>query len=105
MSFKKREDAFENKYARDEELRFKVDIRRDKLIGFWAAELLGLADAEAEAYAKAVISADFEEPGEDDVVRKIMADFQDKKVEVSEHQLRKKMEELLDIAKQQVMAE
>ncbi len=105
MSFKKREDAFENKYAHDEELRFKVDIRRDKLIGLWAAELLGLAGAEAEAYAKAVISADFEEPGEDDVVRKIMADFQEKKVEVSEHQLRKKMQELLDIAKQQVMAE
>ncbi|MEX0923279.1 MAG: DUF1476 domain-containing protein [Rhodovibrionaceae bacterium] len=105
MSFKKREDAFENKYARDEELRFKVDIRRDKLIGIWAAEMLSLKGADADAYAKAVISADFEEPGEDDVVRKIMADFQEKNIDISEHRLRKKMEELLEIAKQQVMKE
>ena len=105
MSFKKREDAFENKYARDEELRFKVDIRRDKLIGIWAAELLGLTGEDAEAYAKEVISADFEEPGEDDVVRKIMADFQEKNVDFSEHRLRKKMDELLEVAKQQIMSE
>lgn len=105
MSFKKREDAFENKYARDQELRFRVDIRRDKLIGLWAAEMLGLKGDEAEAYAKEVISADFEEPGEDDVVRKIMADFQEKDIDFSEHRLRKKMEELLEIAKQQLQNE
>lgn len=105
MSFKKREDAFENKYARDEELRFKVDIRRDKLIGHWAAEMLDLKGDDAEAYAKEVIAADFEEPGEDDVVRKIMADFEAKNVDFSEHRLRKKMEELLEIAKQQIMKE
>lgn len=105
MSFKKREDAFENKYARDEELRFKVDIRRDKLVGIWAAEMLGLKGDDADAYAKEVISADFEEPGEDDVVRKIMADFQEKEIDFSEHRLRKKMEELLEVAKQQLMKE
>ena len=105
MSFKKREDAFENKYARDEELRFKVDIRRDKLVGIWAAEMLGLKGDDADAYAKEVISADFEEPGEDDVVRKIMGDFQEKNIDFSEHRLRKKMEELLEVAKQQIMKE
>lgn len=105
MSFKKREDAFENKYVRDQELRFKVDIRRDKLIGIWAAEMLGLKGDDADAYAKEVISADFEEPGEDDVVRKIMADFQEKDIDFSEHRLRKKMEELLEVAKQQLQNE
>ena len=105
MSFKKREDAFENKYARDEELRFKVDIRRDKLVGLWAAEMLGLSGEDAEAYAKEVISADFEEPGEDDVVRKIVADFEKNNVDFSEHRLRKKMDELLEVAKQQIMTE
>ena len=105
MSFKKREDAFENKYARDEELRFKVDIRRDKLVGIWAAEMLGLKGDDADAYAKEVISADFEEPGDDDVVRKIMGDFKEKDVDFSEHRLRKKMDELLEVAKQQIMKE
>ena len=102
-TFDDREKAFEDKYKHDEELRFRVEVRRNKLLGLWAAELLGKTDA--EAYAKEVISADFEEPGDADLVRKILGDLQDAGVEMSEHRLRKKMEECLIEAKDQVMRE
>jgi len=102
-TFDNREKAFEDKYKHDQELQFRVEVRRNKLLGLWAAELLGKADA--EAYAKEVISADFEEPGDADLVRKILDDLQDAGVEMSEHRLRKKMEECLAEAKDQVMRE
>jgi hypothetical protein len=102
-TFDDREKAFEDKYKHDEELRFRVEIRRNKLLGLWAAELLGRTDP--EAYAKEVISADFEEPGDADLVRKILDDLQDAGVEMSEHRLRNKMEECLTQAKDQVMRE
>ena len=101
--FDDREKAFEDKYKHDQELQFRVEVRRNKLLGLWAAELLGKDDA--EAYAKEVISADFAEPGGADLVRKILADLQDGGVEMSEHRLRKKMEECLAEAKEQVMKE
>jgi hypothetical protein len=101
--FDDREKAFEDKYKHDQELQFRVEVRRNKLLGLWAAELLSKDDA--EAYAKEVISADFAEPGDADLVRKILGDLQDGGVEMSEHRLRNKMEECLAEAKEQVMKE
>jgi hypothetical protein len=94
-TFDKREDGFEKQFAHDEELKFKATARRNKLLGIWAAEKLGLTGAEAEAYAKSVVMADFEEPGDQDVFRKIRADFDAKKVAESDHQIRRTMDELL----------
>lgn len=105
MSFQDREKAFEDKFKHDSELRFKVEVRRNKLLGLWAAELLGLQDEEAQSYARAVVASDFEEVGDQDLVRKILGDFQERNVELSEHRLRKKMDELVEVAKQQVMTE
>jgi hypothetical protein len=102
-TFDDREKAFEDKYKHDQELQFRVDVRRNKLLGLWAAELLGKDDA--EAYAKEVVSADFEEPGDADLVRKILGDLQDAGVEMSERRLRNKMGECLAEAKEQVMRE
>ncbi len=104
-TFSDREKAFENKYKHDQELQFKVEVRRDKLLGLWVAELLGKAGDEAEAYAKEVVDSDFEEPGDADVMRKIMGDMEQAGAELSEHRLRKQMDELLAEAKEQVMKE
>jgi hypothetical protein len=94
-TFDKREEGFEKQFAHDEELRFKATARRNKLLGLWAAEKLGLSGADAEAYAKSVVMADFEEAGDHDVFRKIRTDFDAKKVEQSDHQIRRTMDELL----------
>lgn len=104
-SFKDRESAFENKYSHDKELEFRVNNRRNKLLGLWAAGLLGIDGAEAEAYAKSVVASDFEAPGDHDVLAKVLADFKTKNVDISEHRLRKQMDELLSTAKQQIMTE
>ena len=101
-NMKDREKAFENKFAHDAELKFKAEARRNKLLGLWAAELLGKTGEEAETYAKSVILADFEEAGDDDVFRKVRADFDSAGVEQSDHQLRRKMDELLVIAAEQI---
>lgn len=101
-NMKDREKAFENKFAHDAELKFKAEARRNKLLGLWAAELLGKTGEEAETYAKSVILADFEEAGDDDVFRKVRADFDAAGVEQSDHQLRRKMDELLVIAAEQI---
>ncbi len=100
-----REKAFEKKFAHDEALRFKAEARRNKLLGLWAAEKLGKSGDEAENYAKEVIRADFEEPGDEDVFRKIRADFDSNNVDQSDHQIRRTMEELMHEAMQQVMKE
>ncbi len=105
MSFTDRQKAFEEKFKHDQELQFRVEVRRNKLVGLWAAELLGKKGDEAEAYARDVISSDLSEPGIDDVVRKIMGDFQEANVDLSEHRLRKKIEELQAAAKHQLMTE
>ncbi|HRX37749.1 MAG TPA: DUF1476 domain-containing protein [Aestuariivirga sp.] len=94
-TFDKREEGFEKKFAHDEELQFKAGARRNKLLGLWAAEKLGLAGAEAEAYAKSVVVADFEEAGDEDVFRKIRGDFDAKNVDQSDHQIRRTMDELM----------
>ena len=104
-AFEKREKAFETKWAHDEELRFKVYARRNKLLGVWAAGEMGLTGAAAEAYAKEVIAADFEKPGEEDVFEKVRRDFDAKRVALSDHILRKRMEDLLETAKAQVQQE
>jgi hypothetical protein len=94
-TFDKRQEGFEAKFAHDEELKFKAMARRNKLLGLWAAEKLGLSGEEAQAYAKAVVKADFEEPGEEDVFRKVRADFDAKRVDQSDHQIRRTMDELM----------
>jgi hypothetical protein len=104
MSFDQRKDAFENKFAHDEELRFKATARRNKLLGLWAAEKLGKSSSEAEAYAKAVVLADFEEAGDDDVLRKVAADFAAANVAVPEPELRRVMQELLIRAAEEIQA-
>ena len=104
-TFDNREKAFEDKYKHDQELQFKVEVRRNKLLGLWVAELLGKAGDEAEAYAKEVVASDFEEPGDADLVRKIIGDMEQAGAELSEHRLRKQMNELLAEAKEQVMNE
>ena len=104
-SFDQRKDGFENKFAHDEALRFKSYARRNKLLGLWAAEKLGLAGAEADDYAMSVVRADFEEAGDEDVFRKIQGDFAAKSVDQSEHQIRRTMEELLATAVHQVQSE
>ena len=95
-----REKAFENKFALDQELKFKALARRNKLVGLWAAGLLGKADV--EAYAKEVVVADFEEAGEEDVFRKLRKDFDAAGVSVSDQDIRTKMVELLAEAVTQI---
>jgi hypothetical protein len=94
-TFDKREDAFEKQFAHDEELKFKATARRNKRLGLWAAEKLGLTGAEADSYALSVVMADFEEPGDHDVVRKIRKDFDAKGVDQSDHQIGRVMAELM----------
>jgi len=93
--FDKREEGFEKKFALDEELRFKAMARRNKLLGLWAAEKLGLSGGEAEAYAKTVVMADFDEPGDEDVYRKVRADFDAKGAKISDEDIRRAMNDLL----------
>jgi hypothetical protein len=104
-TFDDREKGFEHKYKHDKELDFKINARRNRLLGLWAAKELGIPDAEAEAYAKTVVMADFEKPGDEDVVEKVVADFKQKGIEMSEHRVRKHMTELLDMARKQVMGD
>ncbi|GAB4349262.1 MAG: DUF1476 domain-containing protein [Oricola sp.] len=105
MSMKDREDAYENKFVHDEELRFKAVARRNKLLGLWAAEKLGKTGDDAEAYAKDVIAADFQGPGDDDVFNKVRGDFDAAGVDQSDHQIRRTMEDLLAEAFKQIKSE
>lgn len=104
-TFDKREKEAEAKYKRDEELKFKVTARRNKLLGLWAAEQMGHKGADAEAYAKQVVAADFDRPGDADVLEKVLKDLGAKGVDMDEHRLRKEMTRLLEVARQQLMAE
>jgi hypothetical protein len=103
-TFDKREEAFERQFAHDEELKFKAEARRDKLLGLWAAEKLGISGPEAEAYAKDVVAADFQEAGDGDVLRKVLGDLTAKSITVTEGEIRAKMSELLALAVAQVKA-
>jgi hypothetical protein len=104
-TFRDREKAFEAKYRHDQEIRFKVTVRRNKLLGQWAAEQIGLTGKDAEAYAKEVIRADFEKAGDEDVLQKILKDFGDSGVDISAHRLRKEMDHWLDVADEQIRSE
>lgn len=104
MTFDKREEGFEKQFAHDEELRFKAIARRNKLLGLWAAEKLGLQGADAAAYAKEVVVADFEESGEEDVFRKVSKDLEAKGVVQAEQEIRRKMHDLLAEAVAQIKA-
>lgn len=101
-SFEERERAYENKFAHDAELRFKAQARRNKLLGLWAAGVMGKTGADAEAYAQEVVRADLEEAGEEDVFRKIRADFDAAGIGQSDHQIRRQMAELLVEAAEQI---
>jgi hypothetical protein len=104
-SFDKREKSFEAKWAHDEELRFKVSARRNKLLGLWAAAEMGITGPASDAYAREVIASDFERAGEEDVFEKVQRDFTARGVAISEHLIRRKMDELLQAAKRQIEAE
>lgn len=101
-TFDKREEGFEKKFAHDEELRFKANARRNKLLGLWAAEKMGLSGPAADAYAKEVVVADFEEAGDDDVFRKVRKDFDVKSVAQSDQDIRKAMIDLMAQAIEQI---
>ena len=104
-TFDDREKAFEAKYEHDEQLKFKVTARRNKLLGLWAAGLLGKTGADAEAYAKEVVMADFEKPGDSDVIEKLVKDLAAAGKPMEDHTIRKQSERLADEAKKQIMAE
>ncbi len=101
-SFDKREEGFERKFAHDAELEFKATARRNKLLGLWAAEKLGISGDDADTYAKSVVVSDLEEPGEEDVFRKIRGDFDAKNVDQSDHQIRREMNDFMAVAIEQV---
>ena len=103
--FDDRERAEEAKYAKTSEMDFKVMARRNRLLGDWAAEKLGLTGDEAAAYAKSVVMADFEEAGDDDVLRKVHGDLAAKGLDVSEHVVRREMDALVSTARNQLAAE
>lgn len=102
-TFDERERGFEHKFAHDQEMLFRVTARRNRLIGVWAAELMGLTPEETDAYAKAVVQADFEEAGDEDVIRKILGDLTSAGVAVDDGRIRAALEEKLIEARRQLM--
>lgn len=100
-----RRKGMDAKLHHDAELRFKVHNRRNKLLGLWAAEQFGLAGDEAAEYAKTVVLSDFEETGDEDVLRKVLADFSSRGTTIDHDTLRKKMDELLEVAHDQIVGE
>ena len=100
----KREEGFEKKFALDEEQKFKAEARRNRLLGLWAAEKLGITGDAATAYAKEVVAADFEEAGDGDVLRKVLKDLTAKGIAATEGDVRAKMLELMAVAAAQVKA-
>ena len=101
--FDDRQKAFENQYKHDQEIKFKVNARRNKLLGEWAGRQMCLAGADLEAYAKSVVMADFEKPGDDDVLQKVAADLKAKGLAVGDGVVRAEMEKLLATAKEQIL--
>ena len=103
-TFDDREKAFEAKYALDQEQEFKAIARRNRMLGLWAAEKMGLSSESADQYAAAVVRADFEQPGDEDVVLKVAGDFKASGLAVSEGEIRSKIDELASIAREQIRA-
>ncbi|MGE0424658.1 MAG: DUF1476 domain-containing protein [Reyranellaceae bacterium] len=104
-TFDEREKAFENKFKRDQELQFKVNNRRNRLLGLWAAAQLNKVGPDADAYAKEVVMSDFDKPGDDDVLQKVLGDLTAAGKPVDAAAIRKQMDKLIEEAKQQVMTE
>jgi hypothetical protein len=104
-TFNEREKAFEKKYEHDQDLKFKVNARRNKLLGLWAAGLMGKSGADAEAYAKEVVLADYEKPGDSDVIEKLVKDLAAAGKPMEDHTIRKQAERLAAEAKAQFMKE
>ncbi len=100
-SFKDREKGFENKFAHDQEMQFRITARRNRLVGEWAAGLMNLTEEETEAYAKAVVQADFEEAGDEDVIRKVLGDLTSAGIEADDTAIRAKLEEMTVEARRQ----
>ena len=97
--------AQEAKYARDADVEFKINARRNKVVGLWVANLIGLNDNDAVIFAKDVVLSDFEEPGQEDVIRKVISDLQKANVSIPEEEIRLKMTELYEVAKEQIYSE
>ena len=104
-SFRQREKSYEAKFKLDEERRFKAESRRNKLLGLWAAEKMGLPQTERDAYALSVINADFKEPGHDDVIRKIKKDFDARSIKIGTDEIREELTRLYGIALEQISKE
>lgn len=102
-TFDDREKAFETKFAHDAEMTFRISARRNRLLGQWAAERMGLTAEESDAYAKAVVQADFEEAGDEDVIRKLIGDLTAAGIDVSDHEIRRMLEEKTVEARRQLM--
>lgn len=103
-TFEDREQGFEKKFALDHEQEFKAGARRNRLLGEWAAGLMGLSEESVADYARAVVKSDFELPGDEDVLRKVFGDLKTAGIEISEGEVRKKMDELLAVARDQIRA-
>ena len=101
--FNEREKSFEKKFVRDEELQFKINAKRNKYLGEWAAEKLSKSDTDKEAYVQEVIKSDFAEPGDEDVFRKIQSDFKKASVSISDSEIRKEMTSLLERAQKELL--
>ena len=102
-TFDDRERAFENMYARDQEMQFKILARRNRLLGHWAAGLMGLTEVEAESYAKDVVRADFEEAGDEDVIRKLLGDLTSAGVDIDDARIREALQHKSVEARRQLM--
>ena len=102
-TFDNREQAFENRYAHDQELQFKITARRNRLLGEWAARLMGLSDVETQGYAKDVVRADFEEAGDEDVIRKVLGDLTAAGVDCDESKIRDALEHKTVEARRQII--
>ena len=103
--FKKRKQDAENRFKHDQDLEFKANARRNKLLGLWAAEQMGVSGEAADAYAKEVVVSDFDRPGDEDVLEKVLKDFTDKGLDISASRLRKEMDGLMETARAQVRSE
>ncbi|WP_448202589.1 DUF1476 domain-containing protein [Azospirillum sp. sgz302134] len=104
-TFDERERAFENKFQHDQDLLFRIRARRDRLAGLWAANLLGLAGAEADAYVRHIIDTDIGSAGPHDIRERLSSDLHAKGIDISDHRVERELERLLDVARQQVHAE
>lgn len=102
-TFDERERAFENKFQHDEELLFRIRAKRDKLVGLWAAGLLGLVEGDADDYARQIIDQDFGTAGPHNIRDRIFGDLKAAQVDISEHRVEKEMDRLLDVARERVM--